>query len=65
MTDQKHQLESLQKIASARRPPIPWEDGDKIPWNDPEFSRRLMAVHLDQTNVEYPRPWLWTRILLP
>ncbi len=50
MTDRGQQFDSLQKIAAARRPPIPWQDGDKIPWHDPEFSRRLMAVHLDQAN---------------
>jgi SAM-dependent methyltransferase len=26
----------------------PWEEGEKIPWNDPEFSRRMLKEHLTQ-----------------
>lgn len=35
-----------------RRPwPEPWADGDdKIPWNDPEFSERMLREHLSQTH---------------
>lgn len=29
-------------------PPIPWEEGEKIPWNDPEFSARMLSEHLSQ-----------------
>ena len=33
----------------ARRPvPDPWAEGEKIPWNDPAFSRRMLAEHLSQ-----------------
>jgi SAM-dependent methyltransferase len=28
--------------------PRPWEEGEKIPWNDPEFSRRMLKEHLSQ-----------------
>lgn len=28
--------------------PQPWGEGDNIPWNDPEFSRRMLKVHLSQ-----------------
>lgn len=31
-----------------RRPPIAWQDGEKIPWNDPDFSRRMLESHLSQ-----------------
>ena len=33
-----------------RRQPVaePWVEGDKIPWQDPEFSRRMLAEHLSQ-----------------
>lgn len=33
-----------------RRPsiPVPWQEGDNIPWNDPAFSRRMLAEHLSQ-----------------
>ncbi|MFC1683536.1 class I SAM-dependent methyltransferase [Candidatus Zixiibacteriota bacterium] len=29
-------------------PPKPWEEGDNIPWNDPQFSRRMLQEHLSQ-----------------
>jgi len=33
-----------------RRPrPIPWEEGDNIPWNEPGFSERMLQWHLSQT----------------
>jgi SAM-dependent methyltransferase len=28
--------------------PKPWEEGEKIPWNDPAFSRRMLKEHLSQ-----------------
>jgi len=28
--------------------PKPWSEGEKIPWNDPEFSKRMLKYHLDQ-----------------
>ena len=33
----------------ARTPdPEPWSEGDKIPWNDPDFSERMLREHLSQ-----------------
>jgi SAM-dependent methyltransferase len=26
--------------------PAPWSEGEKIPWDDPDFSRRMLAEHL-------------------
>jgi len=33
-----------------RRPdsPTPWTEGDNIPWDDPDFSKRMLAEHLSQ-----------------
>lgn len=31
-----------------RRPPQPWIDGEKIPWNEPGFSTRMLREHLSQ-----------------
>lgn len=33
-----------------RRPanPLPWSEGDNIPWHDPDFSRRMLQEHLSQ-----------------
>ncbi len=28
--------------------PEPWSEGEKIPWNEPEFSKRMLKYHLDQ-----------------
>jgi SAM-dependent methyltransferase len=28
--------------------PEPWSEGDKIPWNEPEFSERMLREHLSQ-----------------
>lgn len=28
--------------------PKPWTEGEKIPWNDPDFSRRMLKEHLSQ-----------------
>jgi SAM-dependent methyltransferase len=31
-----------------RETPAPWSEGDNIPWNDPEFSQRMLNEHLSQ-----------------
>lgn len=28
--------------------PVPWSEGDNIPWSDPAFSRRMLKEHLTQ-----------------
>lgn len=30
--------------------PKPWSEGEKIPWNDPEFSKRMLTEHLSQAH---------------
>ena len=39
---------SLNDIIHRSSPPIPWAEGDNIPWDDPEFSSRMLAEHLSQ-----------------
>lgn len=39
---------TIDLILARKMPPIPWEDGDKIPWNDPGFSQRMLKEHLSQ-----------------
>lgn len=41
---------NLLDIVNRTPSPSPWEEGDKIPWNDPEFSRRMLAFHVGQDN---------------
>jgi len=35
-------------ILNRQSPPEPWIEGEKIPWNDPEFSARMLNEHLSQ-----------------
>ena len=38
----------LLDIVHRQRDPKPWAEGEKIPWNDPGFSRRMLNEHLSQ-----------------
>jgi SAM-dependent methyltransferase len=38
----------LLDIIRRQRVPKPWAEGEKIPWNDPDFSRRMLKEHLSQ-----------------
>ncbi len=39
--------EALARIQASNRPVRAWVTGSQLPWNDPEFSRRMLDVHLD------------------
>ncbi len=39
---------SLNDIVTRTTPPSPWSEGDNIPWDDPDFSKRMLAEHLSQ-----------------
>jgi SAM-dependent methyltransferase len=39
---------SLLQILQRTPNPAPWAEGEKIPWNDPDFSRRMLKEHLSQ-----------------
>lgn len=41
-------MKSLLEIVDRIPNPAPWSEGDNIPWNDPEFSERMLAEHLSQ-----------------
>ena len=38
----------LSDITQRNMEPKPWEEGEKIPWNDPAFSQRMLKEHLSQ-----------------
>ena len=40
----------MKLIEMIQRPavPAPWTEGEKIPWNDPDFSARMLKEHLSQ-----------------
>jgi SAM-dependent methyltransferase len=40
----------LLELVDRQAVPEPWAEGDKIPWNDPDFSRRMLAEHLSQAH---------------
>ena len=39
---------TLSEVAGRRPAAGPWVEGEKTPWHDPEFSRRMLAEHLTQ-----------------
>jgi SAM-dependent methyltransferase len=42
----------LKLVDIVRRNPVPapWEEGDNLPWDEPGFSRRMLAEHLSQAH---------------
>jgi 2-polyprenyl-3-methyl-5-hydroxy-6-metoxy-1,4-benzoquinol methylase len=38
----------LSEIVQRNLEPLPWEEGEKIPWHDPDFSNRMLKEHLSQ-----------------
>ena len=41
---------NIHDIIDRRSPPEPWAEGEKIPWNDPDFSQRMLKEHLSQNH---------------
>ncbi len=39
---------NISDIISRRIPPEPWIEGEKIPWDEPDFSKRMLKMHLSQ-----------------
>ena len=51
--------------------PEPWERDGNLPWNDPDFSRRMLREHLDESHGAASRvraererqlDWLWNKL---
>jgi hypothetical protein len=40
----------LAAVYGRPQPPIPWRDGVNLPWDEPAFSERMLAQHLDQSH---------------
>lgn len=62
----------LNDILNRNPLPAPWSEGEKIPWNDPEFSKRMLREHLSQQHDAASRrfeiidrhcAWIHTHIL--
>jgi SAM-dependent methyltransferase len=43
-------MSDLDSIVSRAIPLEPWAEGEKIPWDDPAFSERMLAEHLSQVH---------------
>ncbi len=41
-------MNTLLDIVNRTAKPAPWSEGDNIPWNDPDFSERMLTEHLSQ-----------------
>ncbi|OGN93890.1 MAG: hypothetical protein A2Z71_06100 [Chloroflexi bacterium RBG_13_50_21] len=41
---------NLTNLINRSSPPLPWDEGDNIPWNEPGFSRRMLDEHLSQAH---------------
>jgi len=39
---------TIEEIVRRKARPEPWSEGEKIPWNEPEFSERMLREHLSQ-----------------
>ncbi|MEI8248531.1 MAG: methyltransferase domain-containing protein [Lentisphaerota bacterium] len=39
---------AIKDIIGRKLPPAPWSEGEKIPWDEPRFSRRMLQEHLSQ-----------------
>jgi SAM-dependent methyltransferase len=47
---------ALHRLYDRPQPPVPWRDGANLPWDDPAFSERMLAQHLDQSHGAASRP---------
>jgi SAM-dependent methyltransferase len=41
---------TLSDVVNRPQPPVPWAEGEKIPWNEPGFSARMLKEHLSQAH---------------
>jgi SAM-dependent methyltransferase len=62
----------LMEIVQRCQSPVPWAEGEKIPWNEPGFSQRMLRVHLSQehdwasrraTTIQKHVDWIHREIL--
>lgn len=62
---------ALWQIYRRSERPEPWEKEGNLPWNDPDFSRRMLREHLDESHGAASRvtaereqqlAWFWSRL---
>ena len=64
---------ALWRIYNRPERPEPWTDGGNLPWDDSDFSERMLREHLDESHGAASRrseeraaqlEWLWSRLAL-
>lgn len=65
-------MKTILDILNRAPKPAPWSEGDNIPWDDPEFSERMLAEHLSQDHdlasrnteaIDQHVEWIFSEIL--
>ncbi len=65
-------LMNLMGVLQRNPKPEPWSEGEKIPWNEPGFSSRMLSEHLSQdhdwasrraTTIEKHVDWIHQKVL--
>lgn len=49
---------TIKDIIARKIPPVPWAEGEKIPWHEPRFSNRMLKEHLSQEHDWASRRWV-------
>ncbi|MBE2223422.1 MAG: methyltransferase domain-containing protein [Anaerolineae bacterium] len=72
--EEQHLTNALWKIYRRPERPLPWaKNNGNLPWNDPDFSARMLREHLDQSHGAASRTdperaaqldWLWQKLAL-
>ncbi|MFQ5399732.1 MAG: class I SAM-dependent methyltransferase [Anaerolineae bacterium] len=64
---------ALWRIYHRPQRPLPWASGGNLPWDDPQFSARMLREHLDESHGAASRvtaerawqiAWFWDRLSL-
>jgi SAM-dependent methyltransferase len=57
MSNRQPHRQALRDLLAADHPPRPWQGPGQLPWHEPEFSERMLPVHLDpQTHMASRAP---------
>jgi SAM-dependent methyltransferase len=65
-------MKTILDIVDRTPKPAPWSEGDNIPWDDPEFSERMLAEHLSQEHdlasrksetIDHHVEWIFSEVL--
>jgi SAM-dependent methyltransferase len=65
-------MKTILDIVNRSPEPAPWSEGDNIPWDDPEFSERMLTEHLSQDHdlasresetIERHVEWIFSEVL--